>query len=61
MALTVVGKSQYQLEKDAVMKLKCQVMGPRDREGAHRFVWMRNHTVNEDVEGEQESEPGYIA
>jgi hypothetical protein len=36
-------------------------MGPRDRDMSLRFVWMKNHFVNEDVEGEKESEPGYIA
>lgn len=62
-SLQIKGLNKYDMEKQSVLKLKKMLYGQQNlnttaNEGqlyAKNFNWMKNHAMNEDLEGEDDS------
>ena len=72
MGLNIVGKNVFELEKEAFMNLKTKMaegegntnknlMHQDKADNARNFLWMKNHIINEEIEGEQESKQAVLA
>jgi len=72
MGLKIRGKNVYQLEKKALITLRnklADIDGYGNRSLIHcdsfmndkKYIWVKNHAINEDLEGEEESKPETIA